>query len=394
MRRRIDREVSGFARIDMKFAALVIQFIVSVSFNIMGSFFPLYINSELNYSLIDATYWTGICQLVAASLMALTAPFWGFMCDRVGTKKILLIALTGNAVVYAGMAMSTSVGHLIMFRGLQGAFGGLSTVMFSLVASIVPHQELKRAISYQMAAMTLGSLGGPGIGGLLASIVGYHWTFVTSSLLFICVMPLAFVISMSPPAVTEMDTDRFKIAYLKTIMPDIFALILVYACMNFVNPTIPWFLKSLGIPDERLLTFTAVTTILNGVAFAVASPSLTKVISDKTLPILSAIAGGVILSTAFVSDAYQFIALRILIGAVQAGIAPSLLGGKSGRKGIAIGFLNSARFIGMAIGPFLATSILRNGEQIEVLYMFTTMASISFIASFFIYLTHTRKSST
>jgi hypothetical protein len=199
---------------------------------------------------------------------------------------------------------------------------------------------------------------------------------------------------MPPPAVRERDTDRFSVADLKAIMPDVVTLILVYACINFIIPTIPWFLGSMGIPDAQLLTFTALVVILSGIAFAAATPILTRVISDKTLPILSAVAGGGLLIMAFVRDVYQFTALRVLIGAVQAGIPPGLLGGKSGRKGTAMGFLNSARFIGMAIGPFIATSILKNGEPSEVLYMFTTMASISFIASFFTYLTHAKKLST
>ncbi|MDQ1279962.1 MAG: transporter, family, multidrug resistance protein [Thermoproteota archaeon] len=383
--------ISGLSKINVKHAALLMQMIISVSFNIMGSFFPLYIKEEFNYSLIDATYWTSVCQLVASSLMALTAPFWGFMCDRVGTKKILIMAIVGNAMAYAGMGFSTSVTHLILFRALQGSFGGISTVMFTLVASVVPAQELKQALSYQMAAMTLGSLCGPGVGGFLASAIGYKGTFMTSTLLFVSVTPLAYSLRTPKRTSEEKDTGSFKMADLKTIMPDALVLVLVYACVNFIVPQIPYFLSSTGISSEQLLTITAITTILNGAAFAVAAPLLTKVVSDKTLPILSAVAGGAIFLTAFVHDSYQFIALRIIIGAVQSGIPPSLLGGKSARKGTSMGFLNSARFIGIAIGPFLASSILRNGTQTEALYMFATMASISFIAAFFIYLTHTRK---
>lgn len=78
---------------------------------------------------------------------------------------MMMIVLAGNTVVYAGMAMSTNIVHIMPFRGLQGACGGLSTVMFVLVTSIVPARELKMAISYQMTAMTLGNLVAPGIGG-------------------------------------------------------------------------------------------------------------------------------------------------------------------------------------------------------------------------------------
>ena len=134
-------------------------------------------------------------------------------------------------------------------------------------------------------------------------------------------------------------------------MPDAVALILVYARISFITPTLPWFLESLGIPYEQLLTFTALATILNGLAYVVATPVLTKVVTHRTLPIMSAAASGAILTTAFVADPYQFLALRVVVGSIQAGIPPSLLGGKSGRKGMSMGLLNSARFMVMAVAP-------------------------------------------
>ena len=376
---------------DIRVAALLVQFAVSVAFNLMGSFLPLFINSELKHTLIDATYWTGTSQLVASSLMAFTAPFWGFMCDRVGTKKIMMMVLAGNTLVYGGMAMSTSVLHIVAFRGLQGAFGGLSTVMFALVASIESVKDLKRALSHQMVAMTLGSLIGPGIGGLLAHTIGYRLTFAASSLIFVSIIPIAFVLSMPLPADRESEPSRFEGLDLKTMFPDVVALILVYACISFIGPTISWFLESLGVPYEQLLTVTALATILNGLAFVVATPLLTGVVTYRTLPILSVAAAGAIFVTTFVTDPYQFVALRVIVGSIQAGIPPSLLGGKPRRKGTAMGFLNSARFMGMAVGPFMATSILGYGETPNVLYMFSTMAGLSLLASLVIYLTHTRQ---
>jgi DHA1 family multidrug resistance protein-like MFS transporter len=357
----------------------------------MGSFLSLFIHRELDTTLIEATYWTGILQLVAASLMALTAPLWGALCDRVGTKKILMIVLAFNVVVYTGLALSTSIVHVLLFRGLQGASGGISTVMFTLVASVVPAQELKKALSYQIAAMTLGSIFGPGLGGLLASIAGYRWTLATSSLLFLSITPLVAMLHTPPPRASDRISPTVPTPKLTNILPDVLALVLVYACISFITPTIPWFFESLGIPSEHLLTYTALATTLNGIAFVVATPVLTRVVTEITLPLLSMTAAGLIFLTAFTSEPYQFLVLRVAIGAVQAGVPPNLLGGGSERRGSVMGLLNSARFIGMAIGPFIATSILGNGEPPHTLYMSVTIASLSVSASLIIYFTHTRK---
>ena len=64
----------GFRGLNIITAALVVQFLVSIAFNLMGSFMPLFISSDLNETLIEATYWTGVASFVSSSIMAFTAP--------------------------------------------------------------------------------------------------------------------------------------------------------------------------------------------------------------------------------------------------------------------------------------------------------------------------------
>jgi DHA1 family multidrug resistance protein-like MFS transporter len=371
-------------------AALVVQFLVSVAFNLMGSFMPLFISSDLNKTLIEATYWTGIASFISAFILAITAPFWGWMCDRVGTKKILIMVIAGNVVVFGGMAAATNVLQIVLYRALQGAFGGISTVMFAVVVAVSSPNDIKRVLSFQMAAMTMGGLVAPGIGGALASIIGYRMTLAVSALLFFLIIPLVSILSLPPPS-SQATVARFGMKDFFSILPDGIALILVYICLSFITPIIPWYIESLGVQYDQLLLYTTATTVLNGLAYAVATPTLTRIVDDRTLPIFSLLAAILIEVTTFVVSPIQFIVLRIAIGAVQAGIPPNLLGGKSGRKGTGMGFLNSARFLGMAFGPVIATNILGDGVPPRPLYMYSSIAAFSLLATIFIYLTHTRK---
>jgi MFS family permease len=315
------------------------------------------------------------------------------LCDRFGARRIMVITQMGNIAAQVGMGFATDIYQCIFFNSLKGVFGTVSTVMFSLTASLVPAGEFKTALSYQMSAQTIASLISPGIGGVLVSMLGYRLTFMSSSLIFISTIPLLLIIKVPSPTGGEDETKRFQVSDLKAIAPDAFSLILVGAAISFIVPTIPWFLSSLGTSPDQLITFTALTTTLNGVAYGIATPFLTKTVTDRWLPILSIGGSAVIFSTAFVTNSYQFIGLRVVIGSIQAGIPPSLLGGKSGRKGTAIGILNSARFMGSAIGPYMATTILGNGLPPRPLYMFAVMAGVSLLSAFFLYLTHTRPSS-
>ena len=227
----------------------------------------------------------------------------------------------------------------------------------------------------------------------MASLAGYRITLASSAILFVCIIPVISILSMPPPEAKRGDARRFTFEDFKSILPDVISLVLIYICISFISPIISWFIESLGIPYEQLLFYTTIATVLNGLAFVAGTTLLTKVITDRSLAFLSAGAGVAIMATAFVVSPLQFIFVRILISFMQGGIPPNLLGGRSGRRGTGMGFLNSARFLGMAIGPFMATSILGSGEPPLPFYMFMTVAIVSFIAAVFIHLTRNRSSS-
>ena len=88
---------SGWLRdMDTLKLALVAQFTVSVAFGLMQSFMRLFINKDLGESLISSTYWSSVSNFAWFGGMAITAPIWGWICDKVGTKRVLIIVLAGN----------------------------------------------------------------------------------------------------------------------------------------------------------------------------------------------------------------------------------------------------------------------------------------------------------
>lgn len=383
--------VTRFLRgLNVRYLALLIQFLASLSFYLMNNFIPLFINTELHYSLIDATSLAGLYSLVGAGVAAAAAPFLGFLYDRFGMKKVWMLVLIENIAAYAGFATSTSGLEILILRGLQG-FCAMSTIVFAFTASVATGEELKKSLSYQLAAMTLGQLTGPGIGGLLVSAVGYRWTFVTAALFYVAMVPLVLMLQTPGTKPEEAKTPHSEKTDLKTLLPDALALILVYMCMYFLTPIVPWFIESIGVPYDQLIISTAIVTMLDGLAFAMATSLLTRIVKGKVLPILPILAAGVILTTAFSQSFLQFILLQIALFAILSGVPPNLFGGRTERRGIAMGLLNSARFIGQAIGPFLATSILGNGEVPRPFDVFAVMTSIALLASFAVYTANSRK---
>ena len=379
--------LSGWLRdMDTLKLALVAQFTVSVAFGLMQSFMPLFINKDLGESLISSTYWSSVSNFAWFGGMAITAPIWGWICDKVGTKRVLVIVLAGNILTYAGMAFSINVTQLVAFRLIQSLFGGLSTILFVVVGIVAPKNRLREELGYQIAGSTIGNLVSPGIGGAIASVLGYRTTILMQGVIFVALYPLILKMKTAKPEATE-TVEKFNITDLKSILPVAGALICAYACIGFINPTIPWFLSSLGVDSGSLLLWTTITTILNGIAYAIATPILTKRASGRVLVVFQILAAVVIEATAFALNPIVFIIFRVGIGVIQAGLPANLLGGKSATKGQGMGLLNSARYIGTAIGPVIASTILGDGTPPKPLYMFSTIAGISLLSAVITYTT-------
>jgi MFS family permease len=108
------------------------------------------------------------------------ARFWGARSDRVGRRKVLLIALAGFSVSYAvlGLFMSAALAWvpavLVSFLGMTvartmaGAFyAAVPPVCAALVADHTPPAERAKAMSTVGAASAVGMVAGPGAAGLL-----------------------------------------------------------------------------------------------------------------------------------------------------------------------------------------------------------------------------------
>lgn len=358
-------------------ASIIAQFLCSLAFGLMGSFMPLFINKDLSETLVNATYWTGLSNLAWYGGMAFTAPVWGWICDKVGTKKVLIIVLIGNIATYAAMAFSQNVTQLVALRVVQSLFGGLSTILFVVVGIVASPNNLRKYLGYQIAASTISSIIAPGLGGALAAVIGYRWTVFMQAVVFASIFPLILLMKTAKPEGKKKEV--FTLTDLKSILPTAGALFCAYAGINFITPVVPYFLSSLGIASASLLTWTTIATIANGLAYAAAAPILTRLSSGRKITLFQLLAAVVIEATAFAFSPIVFIVMRVLGSVVQAGLPQNLLGGKSGTTGQGMGLLNSARYIGMAVGMYIAPLILESGAP--PIYMYSVLSAFALVSA-------------
>src|SRR2546426_11145180 len=96
----------------------------------------------------------------------LFAPLWGHLSDRLGRKPILVAGLLGNAAGLALFGVSSQLPLLYAARGLSGLMSSaaLPTAM-AYVADVTDEKSRGRGMGLMGAAMGLGFIFGPGIGG-------------------------------------------------------------------------------------------------------------------------------------------------------------------------------------------------------------------------------------
>lgn len=105
----------------------------------------------------------GICQLIAA-------PGLGVLSDRFGRRPILFICLLGSALSYLIFGLGNALWLLFLGRIIDGLTGGNISVLFGYIADITEPKDRGKYFGMLGAAASVGTLIGPAIGGLLATI--------------------------------------------------------------------------------------------------------------------------------------------------------------------------------------------------------------------------------
>jgi multidrug resistance protein len=120
----------------------------------------------------------------------LFAPVWGHLSDRYGRKPILLVGLLGNGIALIGFGLADHLWLLFLARTLAGLMSSavLPTAM-AYVADVTDESSRGKGMGLMGAAMGLGFIFGPGIGGLLARF-GHDMPFFIAGALSLlnCVM--------------------------------------------------------------------------------------------------------------------------------------------------------------------------------------------------------------
>jgi DHA2 family multidrug resistance protein len=126
----------------------------------------------------DTINWVLTSYIVAS---AIALPISGWLADKVGRKRLLLISVVVFTVASVLCATATSLPEMVMFRALQGVGGAFIVPLAqATLFDINPREKHGQAMALFGGGVMIGPILGPVLGGWLTDNYNWRWVFLVN----------------------------------------------------------------------------------------------------------------------------------------------------------------------------------------------------------------------
>ncbi|RPE04667.1 MFS transporter [Candidatus Pantoea deserta] len=339
------------------------SFSTIVAMTLLLPFLPLYVQQLGVTEPAAIARWSGLAYGATFLSAALTAPLWGRLADRYGRKLMLIRASLGMAIAMALIGMATAPWQLVALRLLAGLLGGYASGSTILVASQTPKAQTGWALGVLSSGIMAGNVVGPLLGGVLPPLIGIRHTFwLTGGVIFLAFLATTFLLQeqpRQPAAQARTDGESGAVNHRVVRLMWLSGMLLIFANMS-IEPIITLYVGQFVQGQQA-------TTVMAGLVMAAAAlgsilsaPRLGK-LADRIghWRVLSAgllACALLLIPQAFISAAWQLVALRFLMGMALGGLLPCVTAiirhsVPEGQVGRMLGYSTSAQYIGQVSGP-------------------------------------------
>ncbi|HEX3990923.1 MAG TPA: MFS transporter [Acetobacteraceae bacterium] len=350
-------------------------------------FLPIYVEHLGVQGHAAIVQWSGIAYGIPFLGAGLLAPLWGKMADLYGRKLILIRASLAMAICMSLIGVAQDIYQLVGLRLLAGLLGGYASGAVVLVATQTPKEHSGWALGTLSTGAMAGTLLGPLIGGVLPGLIGIRATFfLAGGVIFLAFLATTLLIHEDrqhlQPGVRRvtrgawsMIPDRRPVIAMLTT-----AMLLMLANMS-IEPIITVYVGQLMPPGGDVVFTAGLVMAASAVGSVLAAPRLGRMadrIGHWNLIIICLLACGVLLiPQAFVSNSWELIGLRFLMGVALAGLLPAI--GATirhsvphGAAGTILGYNTSAQYAGQVLGP-LAGGFVGGHVGMRAVFLATTL---------------------
>ena len=141
---------------------------------------------ELMHNATNTTFMAGIVAAMPGIATVIAAPPFGRLGDRVGTERMIKIGFMIAVIAFIPTAFVTSISMLMLLRFIVGISDAtMLPAIQTLLSKNSPTEMTSRIFSYNQSFQSLGSVMGPMIGAIIASLFDYRGIFIVSALIII-----------------------------------------------------------------------------------------------------------------------------------------------------------------------------------------------------------------
>ncbi|SDI60356.1 MFS transporter [Paenibacillus naphthalenovorans] len=350
------------------------QFMVMSGMTMIIPFLPLYIQEMGIHDPHEVAVWAGL--IFAANFVSsfIFQPIWGGLADRFGRKVMLLRSGFGMAFVMMFMGMAATPLHLLLLRLANGVISGFMPAAVALVSANTPRERMGFAMGTLQSGSVAGTILGPLFGGVLAEWVGFRPIFyITGGLLFAASVLAAFLVkekfdieqAKTRPKMSVFSGFRELIRIRQ--LPALYSVtFLIQFSILSSMPLIPLFVQELHGSGQLLAFYAGLVGSVTGFSNMIASPLLgrlgDRLGSQRILAIALIGTGLAFIPQAFVTNIWQLLASRFLLGVFMGGLLPSVQTlirqyTPSGMESRAYSFNTSSLALGNMLGPVIGGAV-------------------------------------
>ena len=348
-------------------------------FTLVMPFLPLYIAELGTTDVGEIAMWTGLTLGATPTVTAISAPLWGRVGDKYGSKVLVIRSLTAFILTKAGMAFVTAPWQLFALRALLGVFAGYGALTISMAAQSVPREKMARAIGAVQTGHRLGPAIGPLIGGLLAPLVGLRNSFLFAAAFYAAALVLVLVVYQDPPVRQAAEARRggwevFR--HLMRLPGFVLALFVIFGLQTVdrsFGPVLPLFVAQVGVEAQRVPIVSGILFSLGAVAAAFGSQLAARLLkrrSAKRVIVTGTATAAVALVTIVVSPTLWLVGASMVAVGLAIGVATTTIYSVAGSllpadaHATGFGVMTTASLIGLAVSPVAAGFIGGSGLRI------------------------------
>lgn len=347
-----------------------------------------------------AEWHAGLSVTAAGVLWMLAARPWGALSDRIGRKRVLLIAMAAYALIYVAMAVFVDVAlatlppvwlcvvALVGARALVGLFyAAVPPTAAALIADQAPPGKRAGFMARLGSANAVGMVIGPAAAGWLAWRDLALALYVAAALPLLALAVLAWRLPATPPLKAAPGAPRARLGWLDSrLRLPVLAVFAAMVSVTIAQVTVGFFaIDRLRLPPAEGARMAGFALTAVGVGLIAAQALVMQ--REGIRPAHWIAMGALISAIGFASVAWVQQPWQLLLGYAVAAFGMGFVfpnfqalaadAVQAHEQGAAAGTVAAVQGMGMVVGPMLGTVLYRAGMSLPYLLVGVLLLGLS-----------------